>query len=107
MNPGRKTGPQPGTGHAGQIMPPPEMLKSLETLAKELRVALKYEDGEFQGGLCRIRGESMIILPRQAPAEEKIELLAEGLSHFDVDDVYVIPLVRDLLDNIRQQRMSA
>ena len=97
MGVGKKVSQKPGQ------MPAPELLKSLETLARELDVSLKYEDGEFHGGLCRIRGRSMIILPRHASAEEKIERLANGLSHFDMDRVYVLPLVRDLLDSVREK----
>jgi len=85
-------------------MPTPDLLKSLETLADQLNVTLKYEEGEFKGGLCRVRGKNMIILPLAAPAEEKIERLASGLSNFDMDKVYVLPLIRDLLDSFRSRQ---
>lgn len=100
---GPKDSPNPGPVKRAVQMPPPELLKSLETLAGQLNVALRYEEGEFQGGLCRVRGRNMIILPLAAPVEEKIERLASGLANFDMDKVYVRPLIRDLLDRVRDK----
>lgn len=104
MTVGPKGSPKPGPEKKSGHMPPPELLKSLEALAGQLNVSLRYEEGEFQGGLCRVRGKRMIILPLGAPAEEKIERLATGLSHFDMEKIYVLPLIRDLLDSVRDKQ---
>lgn len=79
------------------------LLGQLEKLAHELSIPVRYEpisgDEVFTtGGLCRIKGEYVIIIETRAPVEEKIQALAGALKHFDLSQVYVIPALREFLE---------
>ena len=78
-------------------------LSQLEGLAYMLGVSVRYEkipeeDVANAGGLCRLRGESVIIVNARAPLKDKIQTLAKALKNFDFHDVYVRPAVRELLE---------
>jgi len=81
-----------------------EALKHLEELAVRLGMKILYEsltvDGSFRpGGYCRIRGEDFLIINRKASVKEKIHILVGALKRHDLSDIYIMPLLRQILDD--------
>lgn len=77
-----------------------EIMKALEEVAERLSVHIHYEEMkafEFrvQDGSCRVKGESSIFIDRKRPLKEKISILARELRKFDLEDIYVPPLLRE------------
>lgn len=78
-------------------------LSQLEGLAYMLGIPVRYEtiaeeDVANAGGLCRLKGESVIIVNARASVKDKIQTLARALKNFDLHDVYMRPAVRELLE---------
>jgi hypothetical protein len=81
-----------------------ELLSKLETLADQLAIPVRYaslatEEYAGRGGLCVLRGERRIIIERSLDDGEKARLLAQGLSHFDLEGVYLVPAVRQAIES--------
>ncbi|HNR14459.1 MAG TPA: hypothetical protein PLG17_01940 [Thermodesulfobacteriota bacterium] len=81
----------------------------LEKLAQKLSVTLRYESIEseevlFPGGLCRIKGEQVVIINSKAPSEEQLGALGRALMQFDLTGVYLRPAVRDFLEQMQVSR---
>ena len=79
------------------------LLQQLEELAERLGIAVHYENlslGESpgRGGMCRIKGEYVLIIHRQASTTEKIQIMADALRRFDLGDTYVRPVIRELIE---------
>ena len=78
-------------------------LSQLEGLAQALGVSVRYEritddDPTNMGGLCRLKGECVIIVNSRATLADKIQTLAKALKNFDLHDVYIRPAIRELLE---------
>ncbi len=80
-------------------------IDQLEELAEKFGIQIRYEainlDEEsiyVTGGLCELRGRSLIIINSRSTIKERIRTLAEALRHFDLDQVYIRPAIRELLD---------
>ena len=78
------------------------MLTALEVLAEQLQIPVAYaalatEELPGRGGMCVIHGERRIIIERSLATREKAHLLATGLSQFDLDDVFLLPAVREAI----------
>ena len=78
-------------------------LDQLEALAFRLGIQLRYEkikdeDVTSSGGLCRFRGKDVLVIHSRATTKEKIKVLVEALKKYDLDDVYIRPAVRELLE---------
>jgi N-dimethylarginine dimethylaminohydrolase len=56
------------------------------------------------GGLCLLRGEYILIINSKATTMDRIKTLATALKHFDLDQIYLRPVLRELLDKIPEQR---
>ncbi|MBI4766532.1 MAG: hypothetical protein HY787_18350 [Deltaproteobacteria bacterium] len=50
------------------------------------------------GGLCRLKGEYVLIIHFQTAVEEKIRIILEALRPFPVGDIYIKPVIRELLE---------
>jgi hypothetical protein len=77
-----------------------DTLSELETVAekKGIRVAYEAIGGEIgAGGLCKVKGEYRIIVDKRATPGERVTVLAQALSGFSLDDVFVAPEVRELI----------
>jgi hypothetical protein len=85
-----------------------EILRSqLEDLAGKLGIAIRYEnvtaeESAGSGGLCRLKGEYILIIHSQASEEEKIRILLEALKTFSIGDIYVKPAIRELLEESKE-----
>ena len=58
------------------------------------------------GGLCLLRGEYVLIINSKATTMDRITTLATALKHFDLDQIYLLPALRELLDKIPDQGPS-
>ena len=83
------------------------VIDQLEGLAEGFGVKIRYEvikqDEELActaGGLCLLRRKHVLIINSKATAKDKIRALAMALKQFDLDRVYIRPVLRELLDKI-------
>lgn len=74
-----------------------ELLFALETLAKTIDVQVRYEKGDFTGGLYRLGDFATILLQKGDPVYKKIQILARELGAFELDQIYVLPALRELI----------
>ncbi len=85
-----------------------QVLEYLEDLAERLGVAVIYqklgeEEFSVRGGLCKINGAFMIFIDRSKAVEDQIKILAQGLSSFNTEEVYLFPYIREILAKARRQ----
>ena len=74
------------------------ILQELENLAEELSIELRYDDFEGRGGLCRYRDRTCLIVNSTLALGERIQLIGSGLGPLPLDDVFIRPQVRELLE---------
>jgi hypothetical protein len=82
------------------------LLAELEETASKIGVSIRYEK-LAQGpvrvthGSCRVREQDLIIIDSRIGPGEKLEALAEELSRFDLEEVFVSPAARSLMEKRR------
>jgi len=47
-----------------------------------------------RGGACRLREKDLVIIDREQPAAEQLEILAEALRSRDLESLYLSPAAR-------------
>lgn len=62
-----------------------------ETLLREVGYHVR-------SGRCRIRGEDVVIIDRNLPASDRLEILLEAVGDRDVETHYLTPALRQLLE---------
>lgn len=80
------------------------LLEELKELAKRLGFEVRQEKllrevgYHVHSGSCRVRDTNIILLDRAIPLNMQIEVLVEELSGSRLDDVYLSPEARRLLE---------
>jgi len=79
------------------------ILSQIEELADKLEILVRdeninIEESSSTGGLCRVEGKYILILNSKATVREKIQVMIEALNQFDLSDIYVKPVIRELLE---------
>jgi hypothetical protein len=81
-------------------------MAELRALASRLDVAVRVEPlesalSETGGGLCRVRGQPLVLIDASLPLLDQIDVLAGALAQFDLDGVFVSPYVRTRIERFR------
>jgi len=83
------------------------ILSYLEELAEKLDILVRdeninIEESSSSGGLCRIEGKQVFILNSKATVKEKIEVMIAALHQFDLTQMYIKPVIRELLEGYKE-----
>ena len=82
-----------------------ELFDELKSLATQIDIPLRFEAGDFEGGLCVVNDERVLIVNKKASLPKKIATLALSLADCNLDAVFVKPIVREAIeDEIAKRR---
>ena len=87
-------------------MNPEQIYEQLTELAEKLGISVSEKNLKKVGirvtsGLCKVRGESMFIMDKHATVREKVAFLADCLARMPLEDIYVVPAVREVIERHR------
>lgn len=81
-----------------KIMKLKEVYDELVEVAKKVGITVRKEGGKFRSGYCILKEENIIILNRTTTLEVMSTILAKALSELEVDNIYMKPAIRDIID---------
>lgn len=77
-----------------------DILQGLERLMAELSIEVRYENGDFMGGLYRYRNIEQIIINKELNTRQKINVFARELrAKLDLENLYIVPALREVIEN--------
>ena len=87
-------------------MSPERLYQYLEELLFRLGVPVRSEafdprmfgDLSSKGGLCRVRGSTVVLVDAHAPLVERVAVLATAAASLDIERIFVMPAVRDVIE---------
>ena len=86
------------------------ILDQLEELIERFGVQIRHEaikqdedSVHVIGGLCLLKGEYVLIINSKAAIRDQIWTLGIALKQFDHDQIYIRPVLRELLEGIPEQ----
>lgn len=86
-------------------------LSELEALAAKLNVQVIYDhltgEGMGTGGLCKVKGKWRVIIERRCSPSERVTVLAQALSRFDLESHYLSPSLREYVERFRPPPVAA
>lgn len=83
-------------------MKPDQLYHNLKETAEKIGITVKEHNFKNAGihvssGLCKIRDQQFFIMDKRLTVREKIETLAECLREMNLEAVYIVPAIRELL----------
>ena len=81
-----------------------ELLRAAERLGASVRVEAFETPAMRGGGLCVVRGETLVLIDQRAPLAERVLALARAVSELKSDIIYMAPEARELIEAIKGDR---
>ncbi|MDL2274881.1 hypothetical protein LJC22_01995 [Desulfosarcina sp. OttesenSCG-928-G10] len=83
-------------------MKPEQLYQELKDLGEKLNVTISEQNFRLAGipvksGLCIVKGEMRCIIDKNIPLRKKINVLARYLSGLSHENLYVVPVLREVL----------
>ena len=83
------------------------LYQELKNLAEKLGITVREQNLRQPGikvrsGLCRVKGQWVFILDKHKNIHQKCRMLGTCLGSMPLDEIYLIPVVRDYIENHRQ-----
>ena len=72
-----------------------DVLEQLEELVLHLGLELRWEEGDFTGGMCRLRDQEIFLVNRSLTISAKIRVLCRELAQADLSGTFVLPALRE------------
>lgn len=73
------------------------LLQEMEGLLEQLSIPVRYERGNFKGGLCRLNDDEIFIINKNLPLEQKLQIFREELEGINLEDIFIRPVLRNYL----------
>ncbi|MDR0453296.1 MAG: hypothetical protein LBH05_00625 [Deferribacteraceae bacterium] len=89
------------------MSPKKQLLHSLEDLAKQLGIRVRYEKTSARGGLCLHHGTYKIIIDPKSSDDFKTGIIAGALKSFDLSGFFISPKLRDFLELREDEDMTS
>lgn len=83
------------------------MCEELKELAARIGVEVREETllrevgYHVRSGACRVRDQRLIIIDRNLPPSDRVEVLLAGLADYDFETHYLSPALRALVEHRR------
>lgn len=81
-----------------------EILGHFEELTQNLSIDLRYEKGDFAGGLCRVNDKQIMIINKRLPDDQKIKIFANAIAQLNLDNIYILPAIREIIEEQLQEK---
>ena len=75
-----------------------KLYSHFEDLAEKLGLKVLKGKGDFVGGTCIVNNKTVIVVNKHKPIEQRLRTLATSLVKFDLEKVYIIPVVREYIE---------
>lgn len=79
-------------------------LQDLKSLAQQMGAKVRFERGDFKGGYCLLREDKIIVINKLANTQRKVKTLASALKELDIEDVYLTPKLREVIEEMDDGR---
>jgi hypothetical protein len=78
-----------------------ELLDNLQALTDQLGIRLLKKEGEFKGGIYRLKGQQVFLINSSLSISETISIFCRELAFQDLSGVFVLPAIRELIESQR------
>lgn len=83
-----------------------QMLAELEEVADRLGYKIRYEKGNFEGGYCVLKESRLLVVNSRNEIERRIIIVAKSLKEIGIDDVFVKPNVREIIEKESKRKLT-
>lgn len=84
-----------------------KLLQELELVAEKLGIQTIYDTFDGKGGGCRVIQNRYIVINKRLSERVQAGLFLRALSEMPIDEIYIKPDIRELLEQARPSNRKA
>ena len=77
-----------------------QLLDDFIELGHKFDIKIIQDKGNFNGDSCILFADNVVVINKHKPLEQRLHILAKCFIKMNLDNVYIKPVLRDLIDNI-------
>ena len=78
-----------------------ELLEDFLSLGEKCDIKIIHDKGDFNGDNCLLFANNTIVINKHKPLDQRLHVLAKCFSQIDLDNVYIKPILRDLIEQAK------
>ena len=78
-----------------------QLLEDFLELGEKCNIKIIHDKGDFNGDKCLLFSSNTIVINKHKPLEQRLYVLAKCFSQINLDNVYIKPMLRDLINQAK------
>ena len=78
-----------------------KLYTEFEELGQRLGLKILKGKGDFSGGTCTVNSETVIVINKMKPLEQRLRTLATSCLEYNLDEIYMVPALRAYIEESR------
>ena len=78
-----------------------KLYTEFEELGQRLGLKILKGKGDFSGGTCTVNNETVIVINKMKPMEQRLRTLATSFLEFNLDEIYMVHALRAYIEESR------
>ena len=74
-----------------------KIYEEFEKLAVKMNLKIIHGGGDFDGWLCNLNGDELIVLNKKKPIEQRLKVLVSVFKKLDLENKFIVPGLRDYI----------
>ena len=79
-------------------MKPSHTYKDIVDLLEKIGIRIILDKGNFKSAPCVIEDENVVVINKNSPMENRIQVLSEFLSKKNIKNIFVKPYLREIIE---------
>ena len=79
-------------------MKPSQTYKDIVDLLEKIGIRIILDKGNFKSAPCVIEDENVVVINKNSPMENRIQVLSEFLSKKNIKNIFVKPYLREIIE---------
>ena len=79
-----------------------QLLDDFIELSHKCNIKIIHDKGDFNGDACLLFTDNVVVINKHKPLEQRLHVLAKCFSKLNLDNVYIKPVLRELIDSMER-----
>ncbi len=75
-----------------------QLFIEIEELLERISIPIRYEKGNFKGGICISKNQTMFIINKKLNVDQKLKIARSELKILNLDELYIKTNLREFLE---------
>ena len=82
-----------------------QLLEDFLSLGEKCNIKIIHDKGDFNGDNCLLFANNTIVINKHKPLDQRLHVLAKCFSQINLDNVYIKPVLRDVIEQVKTDKV--